>query len=270
MPDLMENISFTEDEEAEILIPIGEFQDVVSNGKTCIVAKLVADLMVSKETIRTTLKRWWKLYGNMSFKVLGDNLFLIEFTNIRDKERVLDGRPWVFEGNLFLVEDFDGTIPPSKYTFEKAAFWVRMIDLPLGCMGQAIGRRIGETVGAVEMVDTDANGIGWGEFLRVKILLDLSKPLPRGRKINIQGKCVWITFQYEHLPKLCFTCGIIVMARRGVRRIALCETKKSLNTVCGYEQLPLHEGWKKIMADLRKVLQRSHDGRGVVNRPMRT
>jgi hypothetical protein len=44
-----------------------------------------------------------------------------------------------------------------------------MVDLQLVCMNQAAGRRIGSTVGLVEAVDTGKNGIGWGEYLRVKI-----------------------------------------------------------------------------------------------------
>ena len=162
--------------------------------KNCVMAKLVIECMVSIETIKKHLKRLWKLYGSLSFKVLGENLFLIEFIDTRDKVCVLEGRPWVFEGSLFLVEDFNGNTSPSDYMFDKAAFWVRMINLPLGCMGQAIGRRIGETTGKVEIVDVDANEFGWGKFLRVKILLDLFKPLPKGRKINVQRKLVWITF----------------------------------------------------------------------------
>jgi hypothetical protein len=55
-----------------------------------------------------------------------------------------------------------------------------MINLPLGCMGRDIGRKIGETVGEVELVDADDEGIAWGEFLRVKIVLNLTKPLQRG------------------------------------------------------------------------------------------
>jgi hypothetical protein len=59
-------------------------------------------------------------------------------------------------------------------------------------MGRDIGRKIGMPVGKVEAMDTDAEGIGWHEFFRVKFRLDLTKPLPRGRKINIQGNSIWI------------------------------------------------------------------------------
>jgi hypothetical protein len=242
LSNLMERISFTEYEEAEVMIPFGEFQEVVSYGQTCAVAKLVADRMMSMETIKTTLWRWGKLQESPNFKVLGENLFLIEFFSMQDKKRILDSRPWVIEGSLLLVEDFDGSTAPTSYTFDKAAFWVRMINLPLGCMGQAIGRRIGETVGVVEIVDTDAKRVGWGEFLRVKILLDLAKPLPRGRKINIMGKTEWITFKYERLPKFCFYCGVICHGKTG------CSRKSALR-----QELPQYGAWMRAASPTRRV-----------------
>jgi hypothetical protein len=87
-----------------------------------VVGKLVAERQVSKETIKTTLIRWWKILDPTSFKILGENLFLVEFTNEDDKKRVLEGWPWGFEGSLFLIEDFDGHTTPSDLTFKKAAF----------------------------------------------------------------------------------------------------------------------------------------------------
>jgi hypothetical protein len=66
---------------------------------------------------------------------------------------------------LFLIEDFNGLAKPFEFTFTHAAFWVRMFDLPLSCMGKEIGQKIGESIGVVEAVDVGANGMGWGEFL---------------------------------------------------------------------------------------------------------
>jgi hypothetical protein len=66
------------------------------------------------------------------------NLFLIEFKLAKDKSRVLEGRSWVFEGNLFLVEDFDGRTSLTDFTFDKAFFWVRMSNMPLACMKRSV------------------------------------------------------------------------------------------------------------------------------------
>ena len=133
------------------------------------VGKLIADHLVSKETIRTTLLRGWKPSGSPSFKVLGDNLFLVDFVDEKDKDMVLKGRPWVFEGSLFAVEDYDGLTTPSKFSFDKAAFWLRVTNLPLACM--TVGHQIGSSMGHVEEVDVDDGGMGWGNFCESRSLL---------------------------------------------------------------------------------------------------
>jgi hypothetical protein len=165
--------------------------------------------MVSKEKIRSKLIRGWRPTGTTSFKILGDNLFLVEFQYSWDKIRVLEGRPWVFERSLFAIEDFDGVTPPSEIDFEMVEFWVRMINLPLACMCKDVGYQIGSSVGIVKEVETDDEGVAWGEYLRVRIQLDLKKPLSRGRMLKVQGRSVKVVFQYEQLPRFCFQCGCI-------------------------------------------------------------
>jgi hypothetical protein len=71
--------------------------------------------------------------------------------------------------------------------FEKAAFWTRMFNLPLSCMSEAMGFQLGNSVGHVEEVETEEDGIGWGNYLHVKIQLDISKPLARGRVLKFNG-----------------------------------------------------------------------------------
>lgn len=85
----------------------------------------------------------------------------------------MESRPWTFDGDLFSVLDFDGLTPIEDLEFLKAAFWVRMCKLPLACMGKEVGHQVGVMVGEVEDVDVTDDGVGWGEFLRVKIRIDL-------------------------------------------------------------------------------------------------
>jgi hypothetical protein len=216
--NMWENLSLNDDEEVEVAIQKVELKGGETVGQSCVLGKLITDRMVCRETIQTKLTQWWKPWGKLMFKILGENTFLIEFEEHRDKVKVLAGRPWVFENNLLILEDFDGLSPISSFNFDKAAFWVRMFDLPLVCMGLEIGRKIGETVGVVEVVDTDARGIGWGEYLQMKIRLDITKSLLRGRKINIEGTSSWIRFQYERLPRFCFQCGAIAHGKAGCSR----------------------------------------------------
>lgn len=203
------SLSLSETEETEIEIQTQAWEVGAHRGKTCVVGKLIADHLVSKELICATLWKGWKPTGTPSFKVLGDNLFLVEFVNMRDKQRVLEGRPWVFEGNLFAIEDYDGLTSPANFSFDKASFWVRMLNLPLACMSLVVGQQIGSSLGHVEEVDVDEGGMGWGAFLRVMVTQDLHKPLVRGKMLKFNGSTTLVGFQYERLSKFCFRCGVI-------------------------------------------------------------
>jgi hypothetical protein len=206
---LWKNFTLTEDESCAMEASVQGLHHIVDRGKTCLVGKLLADRLIGKNAIRSTLIKGWRPAGNTSFTNLGDNLFLIEFEHFWDKDLVLEGRPWVFEGNLFSVEEFNGTVAPSSLEFDKVLFWVRMFQLPLSCMSETMGVQLGRSVGQVVEVETEEDGVGWGEYLRVRIRVDLSKPLVRGRMLKLNGTSIWIAFQYEKLLKFCFQCGMV-------------------------------------------------------------
>ena len=91
-----------------------------------------------------------------------------------------------------------------------------MFDLTLACMSKEVGQTLGETMGIVEDVDTNEEGVGWGKFLRVRIRINLFKPLARGRMLRIKDRSYWIPFRYEKMPRICFQCGLICHGLGGV------------------------------------------------------
>ena len=74
---------------------------IINRGQFCIIGKLLAEKLISKETIKETLLCLWRVRKSFTFKILGENLFIIEFEEASDKARVLEGRPWIYEGNFF-------------------------------------------------------------------------------------------------------------------------------------------------------------------------
>jgi predicted molibdopterin-dependent oxidoreductase YjgC len=73
------SFTFKEDESDELAIGETAMASLLSRGLSCVVGKLLADRVVSKETIKTPLIRAWQPSGRGSFKNLGVNLFRIEF-----------------------------------------------------------------------------------------------------------------------------------------------------------------------------------------------
>lgn len=64
-----------------------------------------------------------------------------------------------------------------------------------------IGRITGNSLGRVEEVDLEIGEIEWGEYMLIRVNIDISKILLRCKKLNIGlSKPVWLRFFYERLP----------------------------------------------------------------------
>jgi hypothetical protein len=211
--------SLMEEENSGVSLETAEIESLVSRGKFCLIGKLLVERVVTKEFYKAPLLRAWRPTGEVFIRVVGENMFVAEFEKEWDKSRIMEGRPWLFDGNLVSLAEFDGLTSPGDMDFDKAAFWVRMYNLPLACMGRGVGFKMGASVGVVEEVDISDGEAGWGEFLRVKIVIDLTKPLARGRLLHIQNRSIWIPFKYEKLPRFCFKCGVVKHGRLGCSKI---------------------------------------------------
>lgn len=73
-------------------------------------------------------------------------------------------------------------------------------------MRYLIGNALGKTI----KVDLDKGEIEWGEYMRVRVTLKVTKPLIKKKKLTIEAmELVWITFSYERLLDFCYWCGIM-------------------------------------------------------------
>ena len=66
---------------------------------------------------------------------------------------------------------------------------------------------MGNTIGAlVQVADPEDDG-GGSEFLRIRVVIDIKKPLPRCCKLWSEGKHVgWALLKFERLPNFCYWC----------------------------------------------------------------
>lgn len=78
-----------------------------------------------------------------------------------------------------------------------------------------MGTKIGTSLGEFQEVDIASDGVGWGKCLRIRVSINLTKPLERGRALNLGGKSYWVNFKYEKLPMFCFHCWRIVHGSQG-------------------------------------------------------
>ena len=86
----------------------------------------------------------------------------------------------MFDNDLVVMEEFVSRKRIEDYEFKDIPIWIRVYGLPLGDMDEDTGEMIGNMVGEFVEADTRADGRAIGKYLRVKVRLQIGKPLMRG------------------------------------------------------------------------------------------
>jgi len=184
---LWRHITLTADEQD--LVIEDEATAAVSNTdeKLWMVGRLLTTRPFSKQAMMNTLKLVWKLAKEVTIMALEDNLFLFKYSSETDKDRVIEGSPWFFDKHLLLFSEYNGDLRPDEYSFTKALFWIRVYELPLGKRSKEMAERIGSRIGKLVAVDPTLEAGGWARFIRVRVEIDITKPLRRAVMIGGTG-----------------------------------------------------------------------------------
>lgn len=71
------------------------------------------------------------------------------------------------------------------------------------------------TLGQVEHASKAIEELGGGLYMRVRVAIDITKPLCCGRKIKLDSTPArWVSFKYERLPNFCYWCGCVTHGER--------------------------------------------------------
>ncbi|XP_041020491.1 uncharacterized protein LOC121262146 [Juglans microcarpa x Juglans regia] len=153
-------------------------------GKLCIIGRVLFGKIVHNEAFGTTMSQLWRLGGWVRFKDLNDQCFRIEFQQVQDKEKVLSIRPWCFDRNLLTLQEVDENVSINAMQFRYEPFWIQCHNLPLAAMTEDIGEQFGSSLGHVIRVDVESDGSA-RRCLRIRVAVDLHKPLLRGEMVGV-------------------------------------------------------------------------------------
>uniref|UniRef100_A0A803MV72 Zinc knuckle CX2CX4HX4C domain-containing protein n=1 Tax=Chenopodium quinoa TaxID=63459 RepID=A0A803MV72_CHEQI len=150
-------------------------EDMKAKINLTLVGKLWTVKPYNLEAMKRTLMNVWRLKEKFAIMVVETNLFVFQF---------------------FCEDDKDQT-----------PMWVRLIDVPLNKRSVAVMYDVGEFLGGfIEADETDP--LGWNDCLRIKVLVDINKPLRRGLFLAMgQNKPRWVDIKYETLADFCFFYG---------------------------------------------------------------
>lgn len=138
------------------------------------------------------------------------NVFIFKFFHELDIQRVLDDGPWTFNQQVLLVKKLAAVDQLANIKLTELYIWIQVYDLPIGFNSDSILQSIGKYVRKFVASDPKNFQSLWRNFLRIKVAIDVRRPLRSQMRIKKSGdEWLWIKFKYERLPSFCFYCGII-------------------------------------------------------------
>ncbi|KAL4340380.1 hypothetical protein GQ457_08G031960 [Hibiscus cannabinus] len=120
------------------------------------------------------------------------------------QDNVLKRGLWNFQKHWFALEPADPACTIHDYAFQYMCIWVRIHNIPLSLMMEALACTLGACIGKVVMTDTRLEDGNMGEFLRVLVSLDTTKPLRRCVTLSrSNAKAILCPLQYEQTLVWC-------------------------------------------------------------------
>ncbi|KAK3016308.1 hypothetical protein RJ639_007628 [Escallonia herrerae] len=174
-----------------------------------LLAKIISNKKVNAKAVQSIIFKAWNPNKGMKIQLMEENCFCITFNHDWDRTRVLESRPWSIMSSHMVVRDWPPDLTMKEINFNFSPFWIRICGLPPNQMTKANVSKIADNIGALLEVDFTANGkIAWCKYLRIRVKIDVPKPIQTGFYITKEGsQKAWVQLQYERLPDFCFSCG---------------------------------------------------------------
>lgn len=90
-------LKITEEEESIVTLDDARSKDENPNMDLAIVGKVMTLGPYNFEAFKRTMNRIWAISKDALFRTIEHGLFVIKFATLRDKKKVMEGRPWTFD-----------------------------------------------------------------------------------------------------------------------------------------------------------------------------
>lgn len=175
-----------------------------------LVGKLITEKNINFQDMQNVLASLWRPSEGVEIHDLGGQRFSFVFFHVFDLQKVIEGGPWTFEQNLLVYHKLEEGEDPHLVPLHKMDIWLQIYDLPTGMLSERILQSIGNYVGTFVKTDPLNSKGTWKIYVRVRVTMDIRKPLKRRMKIKREGgDWSWVNFKYERLSTFCFVCGLM-------------------------------------------------------------
>jgi 14-3-3 protein epsilon len=207
----LEDLSLHEEDEDEgfVFDMEGEGEEQV-DFRWCLVGRFLCDRTIHVNSMKATMADVWRPVKGVKIKEAKKGIFLFQFSHELDMEGVLQGGPWNFDNHMLIMERVQVGVQIENIPLHHVDFWVQVHNLPVGLMAEKVGIKLANYIGSFVEYDKNNKSSFWRQYMRLRVRIDVRRPLKKERKIkNLGGEWCIVNFKYEKLGVFCFVCGIL-------------------------------------------------------------
>lgn len=174
-----------------------------------LVGKVISQRIINKQAMRDLVLHFWKDVEGLEVDGLGNNAFIFKFLHPRTRDSILNGGPSSFRGQRLILKPWNPCLTFGEVELFTTPVCIQIHGLPMMSMSERSITNIANLVGPVLEHEFPATtGIWVSRFFRVKVLLDVRKPLVPGYYQNRREAApCWVQLKYEKLSEFCYSCG---------------------------------------------------------------
>lgn len=107
---------------------------------------------------------------------IGCNFFIARFTNATDYHHVLTRGPWMIDDNYLTIRKWTPNFV-AEAPIKVLTAWVRILNLSVEYFDRNFLHKVGSKISKVLRIDKTTAQAERGQFTRLSIEIDLTKPL---------------------------------------------------------------------------------------------
>ncbi|XP_027071971.1 uncharacterized protein [Coffea arabica] len=214
LADIMQNFDLSSAELQATSLGSEEIVGGISECKISLTGKVMGEKFSKYTGVKNFVIIAWSYPRELRVVELGPNKFQFIIPDERDRERTLNGGPWLLDNELLVLNEWYERIEEDDKVFCLAPLWIQVWNLPVHWMSKEAGKKIGSIFHQVREVIVPQTGGKEGRHLKLLVVVNICQPLLRGTIVKVGEATKWVSFKYERCPDFCYNCGIIRHSKR--------------------------------------------------------
>jgi hypothetical protein len=208
--DLLMHLDLRDDELDDVEIGADAVKEFEKDARWLAIGKVHTKRSFSADALFGKMKAIWNLSQDPVCREVGENLFVFQMHCLGDWKKVVHQGPWTFRGWAVLIEDYDGRVDPGKFSFGGLYVWAQIHGIPELYRKVHVVDDLARRIGKTKEVQMSPKLFYEGNYVRIRVLVEVSRPLTRVVSLNIEGEGKKrLLVRYEKIPFFCKHCGLL-------------------------------------------------------------